>query len=87
MKKNLPPPRHRGRKAERPTVKSLFAQPPADFYRLPALEVRGGCVVTDACRRVLAFTPERILLDFGDSLVTFYGAGLKIESLAGKRLV
>ena len=74
-------------KKEKPGVKSLFTQPDETFYRLPAMEVRSGCVVTDGCRRVLEFTPEKLCLDFGDSIVTFYGVRLRIESLAGKRLV
>ena len=59
----------------------------ADFYRLPELELRGGNLLTDGCRRVLDFTPQRICLDMGDTLVTLYGADLRIESFAGKRLI
>ena len=43
-------------------------------------------MLTDGCRRVLEFTPERICLDMGRSVITLYGADLGIESLAGKRL-
>ena len=57
------------------------------FYRLPELELRGGNLLTDGCRRVLDFTPQRICLDMGDTLVTLYGADLRIESFAGKRLI
>ena len=38
-------------------------------------------------RRVLDFTPQRICLDMGDTLVTLYGEELRIESFAGKRLI
>lgn len=73
-------------KPPRPGLKSLFGQPDAAFYRLPELEIRGGSVLTDGCHRVLEFTPERICLDMGRSVITLYGADLGIESLAGKRL-
>ena len=56
---------------ERPDLRRLAAPPPADFYRLPVLD----------------FTPQRICLDMGDTLVTLYGADLRIESFAGKRLI
>ena len=46
-----------------------------------------GKLLTDVCRRVLDFTPQRICLDMGDTLVTLYGADLRIESFAGKRLI
>ena len=47
----------------------------------------GGNLLTDGCRRVLDFTPQRVCLDMGDTLVTLYGEGLRIESFAGKRLI
>ena len=71
----------------------LFGKHPASgwaFYLLPGtavLELRGGNLLTDGCRRVLDFTPQRICLDMGDTLVTLYGADLRIESFAGKRLI
>ena len=70
-----------------PNPADLFAQPPADFYRLPEFEMRQGSLVTQECRRVLEFTPKRICLDMGRFTVTFYGEALQIESLAGKRLI
>lgn len=36
---------------------------------------------------MLDFAPEKICLDMGDFIVTFYGGGLRIESLNGKRLL
>lgn len=80
-------PKRRPRKREealRP--KDLFGQPPANFYRLPELELRGGYILTDGCRKILDFTPERLCLDMGSVVITFYGQQLRIESLAGKRL-
>ncbi len=68
-------------------ARDLFAQPAQDFYRLPELELRGGCVVTDGCRKVLDFTPQKLCLDMGRLIVTLYGEELRIESLNGKRLV
>ena len=56
------------------------------FYRLPEMELRGGSLLTDGCRRVLDFTPQRICLDMGDTLVTLYGEELRIESFAGKKI-
>ena len=84
MKPKKPRPR---KPRERPDLRRLAAPPPADFYRLPELELRGGNLLTDGCRRVLDFTPQRICLDMGDTLVTLYGADLRIESFAGKRLI
>ena len=75
MKPKKPRPR---KPRERPDLRRLAAPPPADFYRLPELELRGGNLLTDGCRRVL---------DMGDTLVTLYGADLRIESFAGKRLI
>lgn len=68
-----------------PGLKGLFGQPVPEFYRLPELEIRAGTVLTDGCRRVLEFTPERISLDMGRFVITLYGTQLRIESLAGRR--
>ena len=84
MKPKKPRPR---RPRTRPDPRRLVAPPPDGFYRLPELELRGGTLLTDGCRRVLDFTPERVCLDMGDTLVTLYGGGLRIESFAGKRLI
>ena len=35
-------------------------------------------MLTDGCRRVLDFTPQRICLDMGDTLVTLYGADKRL---------
>lgn len=70
-----------------PHLTDLFSQPPAAFYRLPEFDLRGKSLLTRGCRRVLEFTPERICLDMGSFTVTFYGAALQIESLAGKSLI
>lgn len=84
MKPKKPHPR---RRHECPDPRRMLAPPPESFYRLPALELRGGSLLTDGCRKVLDFTPQRICLDMGDTLVTLYGADLRIESFAGKRLI
>ena len=55
MKPKKPRPR---KPRERPDLRRLAAPPPADFYRLPELELRGGNLLTDGCRRVLDFTPQ-----------------------------
>lgn len=68
-------------------VRALLRQPEQNFYRLPELEIRGGAIVTEGCRKVLDFTPEKLCLDMGAFAVTFYGRGLAIESLNGKRAV
>ena len=52
----------------------------------PDLEIRSGRIVTDGCRRVLDFAPQKITLDVGSTVITFYGTALRIESLNGKRL-
>lgn len=67
--------------------RDAFRQPRSDFYRLPEWELRGGVLLTDGCRRILDFTPERICLDMGDFIVTFYGTRLRIESFLRKRLI
>lgn len=72
---------------DRASFHDLLAQPPADFYRLPEFALRGGYLTTEGCRKVLDFQPEKICLDMGNFLVTFYGAELRIESLNGKRLI
>lgn len=69
------------------SLRSLLAQPPEAFYRLPDFALRGGYLSTDGCRRVLDFEPEKICLDMGNFIVTFYGQALRIESLTGKRLI
>ena len=80
-------PRRPRKASPRPQPPTLFAQPPAAFYMLPEIELRGGCAVVSGCRRVLTFTPEKICVDTGRVLITFYGCRLRIESLVGKRLV
>lgn len=69
------------------SLRGMWGQPPFGFYRLPAFEVRGRCLVTQACRKVLDFAPEKICLDMGNFIVTLYGGGLRIESLNGRRLL
>ena len=84
MKPKKPHPRkHHGR----PDLRRMLAPPPQGFYRLPEMELRDGSLLTDGCRRVLDFTPQRICLDMGETLVTLYGEELRIESFAGKRLI
>ena len=73
--------------APRAPLASLFRQPAADFYRLPELEIRGGVILTEGCRKILDFEPQKLCLDLGRIVVTFYGQGLHIESLNGKRAV
>lgn len=80
-------PRKPRKASPRPQPPTLFAQPPAAFYTLPEIELRGGCAVVSGCRRVLTFTPEKICVDTGRVLITFYGCRLRIESLVGKRLM
>lgn len=84
MKHRKPRPR---RSRQRFDPGSLLAQPPRQFYFLPELEIRGGLIITDGCRRVLDFTSQTICLDLGEGIVTLYGQELRIESLSGKRLV
>lgn len=83
----MKPKKPRPRKPQKRPVPHALLAPPENFYRLPEMELRGGCLLTDGCRRVLDFTPQRICLDMGDTLVTLYGDALRIESLAGKRLI
>ena len=64
-----------------------FRSPKQDFYRLPDLLLRDGHIATDGCRRVLDFTPEKLCLDLGNTVVTLYGEQLRIESFLGRRLV
>ena len=53
------------RRTEKQAPVRLFGQPAPGFYRMPDLVVRGGRVVTDGCRRVLDFTPQKLCLDMG----------------------
>lgn len=85
MKRYRPHPASRKRSSGIP-VKSLFEQPAESFYRLPELQIRGGSILTDGCRRVLDFSPERLSLDMGHFVITFYGQTLRIESFSGRRL-
>ena len=80
------PRRRSKRRTPAPTLHDLLRQPDADFYRLPDLEIRSGRIVTDGCRRVLDFAPQKITLDVGSTVITFYGTALRIESLNGKQL-
>ena len=75
------------RAAPRPEPARLFAQPGPAFYTLPELELRGKYLAAQGCRRVLEFSPDKICLDIGPTLVTLYGRALRIESLVGKRLI
>ena len=80
-------PSRRRQQKDRTEPGRWFRSPAQDFYHLPDLVLRGGHVATDGCRRVLDFTPEKICLDMGNFIVTFYGTELRIESLTGKRLI
>lgn len=80
--------RPKRRRAAAPlALHGMLAKLPDGFYRLPEFSLRGGCLATDGCRRVLDLTPEKICLDMGSFLVTLYGTSLRIESLCGKRLL
>lgn len=79
--------RWRKTKQEKTALRDMLMQPPAAFYRLPEFTLRGGYMSTEGCRKVLDFQPEKICLDMGNFLVTFYGTELRIESLSGKRLI
>lgn len=83
MKPKKPHPR---KPYERPDLRRMAAPPPRDFYRLPELELRGGNLLTDGCRRVLDFTPQRVCLDMGDTLVTLYGEGTADRILRGEKI-
>lgn len=80
-------PKAKRTRKEAASLRSMLAQPPSAFYRLPEFELRGGYLITEGCRRVLDFEPEKICLDMGNFIVTFYGTELRIESLTGKRLI
>lgn len=69
-----------------PSLRDVLRQPETAFYSLPDLEIRSGRIFTDGCRRVLDFSPQKITLDVGRTLITFYGSALQIESLNGRRL-
>ena len=81
--------KHRSRRARatshQPALRDLLRQPKEDFYRLPELEIRGGVILTEGCRKILDFEPQKLCLDMGRFVVTFYGDELRIESLNGKR--
>ena len=79
--------KHPRRPRRPPDIRRLFRQPGEDFYRLPELEIRGGVILTEGCRKILDFDPQRLCLDMGSTIVTFYGRALRIESLNGKRAV
>ena len=80
--------RPKRRRASAPlALRGMLAKLPDGFYRLPEFSLRGGCLATGGCRRVLDLTPEKICLDMGSFLVTLYGTSLRIESLCGKRLL
>lgn len=85
MKNRRPKPQRP--RAPLPTPRSLMAQPPARFYRMPELVLRGGCLVTEQCSCVLELSSERVCLDTGSALLLLYGRALRIESYVGKRLV
>ena len=69
MKPKKPRPR---KPRERPDLRRLAAPPPADFYRLPELELRGGNLLTDGCRRVLdVFLPDVVSALYGEVDVRF----------------
>lgn len=80
--------RPKRRRASAPlALRGMLTKLPDGFYRLPEFSLRGGCLATGGCRRVLDLTPEKICLDMGSFLVTLYGTSLRIESLCGKRLL
>ncbi len=80
------PRRRSKRRTPAPTLYDLLRQPDADFYRLPDLEIRSGRIVTDGCLLGAGFCPQKITLDVGSTVITFYGTALARESLNGKRL-
>ena len=69
------------------SLRGQMKQKTEAFYRLRDFAMRGAYLITDGCRRVLEKKKKKICLDMGNFIVTFYGQALRIESLAGKRLI
>ena len=80
------PRRRSTRRTPAPPQNTQLRPPGAQIYPQPEIEQRTGRIVTDGCRRVLDFAPQKITLDVGSTVITFYGTALRIESLNGKRL-
>ena len=66
MKPKKPRPR---KPRERPDLRRLAAPPPADFYRLPELELRGGNLLNRFFPFQCILTKERNALRLDDALL------------------
>ena len=80
------PRRRSKRRTPAPPLRQQLRQPDADLYQKPDMEIPKGRIITDGRHRVLDFAPQKITLDVGSTVITFYGTALRIESLNGKRL-
>uniref|UniRef100_UPI003FEDAF69 YabP/YqfC family sporulation protein n=1 Tax=Gemmiger qucibialis TaxID=2997294 RepID=UPI003FEDAF69 len=80
------PRRRSKRRTPAPTLHESLRKPYAHFYTQPDLDIPSRHLVNDGCRPVLDFAPQKITLDVGSTVITFYGTALRIESLNGKRL-
>lgn len=66
----------------------LFALPPEDFYSRPELHILcGGGMQIEGCRSIAALEPGLVRVRAGRWMLSLYGEALRMDSLAGRRLL
>jgi hypothetical protein len=64
----------------------LFRQPPAEFYHQPSVYLCGDELELEGFRRIVAYDEGKLCVEYGRSLFTVYGDGLRIIALSAHRL-
>ena len=77
---------HSRRRSFRSWLADLFRQPPAGFYRRPAIYLSGDRMEIEHFRRICTYDEEKLCLEFRQGRFTVYGDTLRIETLSAHRI-
>ena len=64
----------------------MARQPPRGFYGQPTLYLCGDTLEIEQFRRIRCYDDGKLCLEFGRGVLTIYGDGLRIRTLAAHRI-
>ena len=67
-------------------LRRMLRQPPHGFYGQPSVYLSAGRMEIEHFRRIRTYNEGRLCLEFAQGLLTVYGDGLRIETLAAHRI-
>lgn len=78
--------KHGDRLTPRRWAKLLFRQPPRGLYEQPSVYTCGGQMEITNFRRIVLYNEEKLCVETKSGRFTVYGDGLKIRTLAARRI-